>query len=55
MASNSENPVYVQIADELRQNINDGIYKAGDKLPTEQQLSLRFGAIVILCAEPSVC
>jgi GntR family phosphonate transport system transcriptional regulator len=43
MASNSENPVYVQIADELRQNINDGIYKAGDKLPTEQQLSLRFG------------
>jgi GntR family phosphonate transport system transcriptional regulator len=42
MMSNSENPVYVQIAEELRQNINDGIYKAGDKLPTEQQLSVRF-------------
>lgn len=41
--SNSESRVYVQIADELRQNINNGIYKAGDKLPTEEQLSVRFG------------
>ncbi|HEY9634028.1 MAG TPA: phosphonate metabolism transcriptional regulator PhnF [Coleofasciculaceae cyanobacterium] len=40
--NHSENPVYVQIANELRQNINDGIYKPGDKLPTEEQLSLRF-------------
>lgn len=39
--SNSS-PVYVQIADALRQNINDGIYKAGDKLPTELELSVRF-------------
>lgn len=36
-------PVYVQIADELRQNINEEIYKAGEKLPTEEQLSVRFG------------
>lgn len=41
--NHSENPVYVQIANELRQNINDGIYKAGDRLPTEEQLSARFG------------
>lgn len=41
--SDSENPVYVQIADQLRQNINNGIYKAGDRLPTEEQLSVRFG------------
>jgi GntR family phosphonate transport system transcriptional regulator len=40
--SNSENPVYIQIANELRHNINEGIYKAGDKLPTEEQLSVRF-------------
>jgi len=41
--SPSDNPIYIQIAKELRQNINDGIYKAGDKLPTEEQLSVRFG------------
>lgn len=41
--SHSESPVYLRIADALRQNINDGIYKAGDKLPTEEQLSSRFG------------
>jgi GntR family phosphonate transport system transcriptional regulator len=41
--SHLENPVYIQIAEELRQNINDGSYKAGDKLPTESQLSVRFG------------
>ncbi|NEQ20833.1 MAG: phosphonate metabolism transcriptional regulator PhnF [Microcoleus sp. SIO2G3] len=31
------------MANELRQDINNGIYKAGDRLPTEQQLSVRFG------------
>lgn len=35
-------PVYIQIAEELRQNINQGIYQVGDKLPTESQLSDRF-------------
>ncbi|WP_413166871.1 phosphonate metabolism transcriptional regulator PhnF [Capilliphycus salinus ALCB114379] len=35
-------PVYAQIANELRQNINQGIYQVGDKLPTENQLSERF-------------
>lgn len=41
--NHSEKPVYVQIADELRQNLNDGIYKPGDKLPTEEHLSTQFG------------
>ncbi len=36
-------PVYIQIADELRLNIEQGIYQAGDKLPTEVKLSERFG------------
>ncbi|MEB3277477.1 MAG: phosphonate metabolism transcriptional regulator PhnF [Lyngbya sp.] len=35
-------PVYAQIANELRQSINQGIYQVGDKLPTENQLSERF-------------
>jgi GntR family phosphonate transport system transcriptional regulator len=35
-------PVYAQIAHELRQNINQGTYQVGDKLPTENQLSERF-------------
>lgn len=36
-------PVYAQIANELRQNINQGTYQVGDKLPTENQLSDRYG------------
>lgn len=35
-------PVYAKIAHELRQNINQGLYQVGDKLPTEYQLSQRF-------------
>lgn len=36
-------PVYTQIADELRNNIQQQTYQPGDKLPTEAQLSQRFG------------
>lgn len=35
-------PVYIRIAEELRQNIHQGIYPVGDKLPTEAQLSKYF-------------
>lgn len=35
-------PVYVQIAEEIRQNITQGVYRVGEKLPTENQLSIRF-------------
>ncbi len=35
-------PIYAQIAKELRENIQQGVYKVGDKLPTETQLSERF-------------
>jgi GntR family phosphonate transport system transcriptional regulator len=35
-------PVYVQIAEELRQHIHQGVYQVGDKLPTELQLAERF-------------
>jgi len=39
----SDRPVYQQIADELRQNICYKIYTVGDRLPTEMQLAERFG------------
>lgn len=36
-------PLYIQIANELRQNIAESVYRLGDQLPTEAELSLRFG------------
>lgn len=36
-------PLYIQIADELRRNIKESIYQVGDQLPTEAELSARFG------------
>jgi GntR family phosphonate transport system transcriptional regulator len=36
-------PLYLQIADELRRNIEESIYQIGDQLPTEAELSARFG------------
>jgi GntR family phosphonate transport system transcriptional regulator len=35
-------PRYIQIADELRNNIQQQTYQPGDKLPTEKNLSERF-------------
>lgn len=36
-------PIYIQIADELRRNIEESIYQIGAQLPTEAELSNRFG------------
>ena len=36
-------PLYLQIASELRQNIQESVFKVGDRLPTETELSERFG------------
>lgn len=36
-------PLYIQIADELRRNIEESVYQAGNQLPTEAELSARFG------------
>jgi GntR family phosphonate transport system transcriptional regulator len=36
-------PLYLQIADELRRNIEEAVFKVGDRLPTETELSKRFG------------
>ncbi len=36
-------PLYLQIADELRRNIEEAVFKVGDRLPTETELSERFG------------
>ncbi|MEM9117329.1 MAG: GntR family transcriptional regulator [Cyanobacteria bacterium P01_F01_bin.56] len=35
-------PLYQQIADELRQDVQDAVFKIGDRLPTETELSNRF-------------
>ncbi|NES73142.1 MAG: phosphonate metabolism transcriptional regulator PhnF [Okeania sp. SIO2D1] len=35
-------PLYIQIANQIRDNINEGVYKIGDKLPTETQLAQHF-------------
>ncbi|WP_242042189.1 phosphonate metabolism transcriptional regulator PhnF [Leptolyngbya sp. FACHB-541] len=36
-------PLYIQIADELRRSMEESIYQIGDQLPTEAELSVRFG------------
>ena len=36
-------PVYVQIAQTLKESIEQGVYKVEDRLPSEHQLSDRFG------------
>jgi GntR family phosphonate transport system transcriptional regulator len=36
-------PLYIQIANALRQNIQQGVYRAGDRLPSQQQLGVYFG------------
>jgi GntR family phosphonate transport system transcriptional regulator len=36
-------PLYLQIAGELRQNIQEAVFRVGDRLPTEHELSERFG------------
>ncbi len=36
-------PLYLQIADELRQNIQESVFGIGDRLPPETDLSDRFG------------
>lgn len=38
-----DQPLYLQIASELRRNIQESVFKVGDRLPTETELSDRFG------------
>ena len=38
-----KNPVWLSIAQTLKDEIGEGLYPAGTKLPTEAQLSARFG------------
>jgi GntR family transcriptional regulator, phosphonate transport system regulatory protein len=35
-------PIYAKIADQLRQNIHQGVYQLGDQLPTEAKLAEQF-------------
>lgn len=36
-------PIYLEIANQLRQNLKDGVYKPGERLPTEEEFATRFG------------
>lgn len=36
-------PLYLQIASEIRREIAESVYQIGDQLPTEAELSIRFG------------
>jgi GntR family phosphonate transport system transcriptional regulator len=36
-------PLYIQIADKIRQDIRRSVYQQGAQLPTEAELSVRFG------------
>lgn len=36
-------PVYIQIHDQLKHEIEKGVWKIGARLPSERELSLRFG------------
>ncbi|MDJ0577901.1 MAG: GntR family transcriptional regulator [Xenococcaceae cyanobacterium MO_234.B1] len=36
-------PLYIQIAQKLRESIQQGVYQVEEKLPSEHQLSERFG------------
>lgn len=36
-------PLYIQIADKLRHNLEESVYRIGDQLPTEAELSAYFG------------
>ncbi|MCI1902813.1 MAG: GntR family transcriptional regulator [Enterococcaceae bacterium] len=42
MAANTP-PIYIQIHDQLKKQIAAGIYKIGDRLPSERELSVQFG------------
>lgn len=39
---NSDQPIYAQLANIIRQQIADGIFRPGDQLPSESQLCRRF-------------
>ncbi|MGW6703580.1 GntR family transcriptional regulator [Streptomyces sp. NPDC054956] len=43
MASYQGKPAYIQIADDLRQRILDGVLRTGDKLPSEAALMADYG------------
>lgn len=36
-------PVYIQIHDQIKANIENNTYKIGDRLPSERELSKQFG------------
>ncbi|EOL42167.1 GntR family transcriptional regulator [Enterococcus phoeniculicola] len=36
-------PVYIQIHDQLKEEIENGVWKIGDRLPSERELSVKFG------------
>ncbi len=35
-------PVYIQIHDQIKSEIEQGIWKIGDRLPSERELAVKF-------------
>lgn len=36
-------PIYIKIHDQIKKEIEEGVWKVGDRLPSERELSLKFG------------
>ncbi|MBS7577469.1 MULTISPECIES: GntR family transcriptional regulator [unclassified Enterococcus] len=42
MDSGEKTPIYIQIHDELKRRIEQGVWKIGERLPSERELSIQF-------------
>ena len=38
-----EEPMYIKIHNQIKRDIENHVYKVGDRIPAERQLSVRFG------------
>ncbi|MEG0552217.1 MAG: GntR family transcriptional regulator, partial [Carnobacterium sp.] len=37
-----ETPIYIQIHNQLRKDIEEGVWKIGERIPSERDLALQF-------------
>ena len=43
LATNSKDPLYVQLADAILQAVKEGEFKGGEKIPSEEELRKLYG------------
>ena len=50
--------IYLQLSDSIKQKIISGIYRPGDKIPSEREMSLAYGitraGALLYCAAPRI-